>query len=63
MNVELINMAGLKRPKQFAKLSDRLEKDYVLIVTKLDRLGRCAMDMQATVESWLRQACEFTALP
>ena len=34
----------------FAKLLDRLETDDVLIVTKLDRLGRNAMDVRATVE-------------
>jgi len=37
-----------QRPK-FMKLMDRLERDDVLIVTKLDRLGRNAMDVQATV--------------
>lgn len=34
----------------FRKLTDRLEWDDVLIVTKLDRLGRNAMDVRATVE-------------
>jgi putative DNA-invertase from lambdoid prophage Rac len=34
----------------FAKLLDKLEADDVLIVTKLDRLGRNAMDVRATVE-------------
>lgn len=34
----------------FAKLVDRLEDGDVLIVTKLDRLGRNAMDVRATVE-------------
>jgi putative DNA-invertase from lambdoid prophage Rac len=34
----------------FARLIDRLEADDVLIVTKLDRLGRNAMDVRATVE-------------
>ncbi|KWF22510.1 DNA invertase [Burkholderia cenocepacia] len=34
----------------FAKLLDRLEDGDVLIVTKLDRLGRNAMDVRATVE-------------
>jgi putative DNA-invertase from lambdoid prophage Rac len=34
----------------FAKLLDRLEDSDVLIVTKLDRLGRNAMDVRATVE-------------
>ncbi|MDB5763971.1 MAG: recombinase family protein [Herminiimonas sp.] len=36
--------------KGFAKLLDKLESDDVLIVTKLDRLGRNAMDVRATVE-------------
>lgn len=34
----------------FAKLLDRLESGDVLLVTKLDRLGRNAMDVRATVE-------------
>lgn len=34
----------------FAKLVDRLEAGDVLVVTKLDRLGRNAMDVRATVE-------------
>lgn len=37
--------------KGFSKLVDRLEDDDVLIVTKLDRLGRNAMDVRATVEA------------
>lgn len=40
--------AGLR--KGFAKLLERLERDDVLIVTKLDRLGRNAMDVRSTVE-------------
>lgn len=43
------SVAAMERP-QFAKLSDRLERGDVLIVTKLDRLGRNAMDVRATVE-------------
>ena len=35
---------------QFSRLLDRLEPDDVLIVTKLDRLGRNAMDVRSTVE-------------
>ena len=34
----------------FAKLLDRLEAGDVLIVTKLDRLGRNAMDVRGTVD-------------
>ncbi|GLV25643.1 recombinase family protein [Sphingobium sp. TomTYG45] len=36
--------------KGFAKLVDRLEAGDILIVTKLDRLGRNAMDLRTTVE-------------
>ena len=36
--------------KGFAKLVDRMEAGDVLVVTKLDRLGRNAMDVRATVE-------------
>jgi putative DNA-invertase from lambdoid prophage Rac len=36
--------------KGFVKLLDRLEGGDVLIVTKLDRLGRNAMDVRSTVE-------------
>lgn len=35
---------------QFAKLIDRMEAGDVLLVTKLDRLGRDAIDVRATVE-------------
>lgn len=34
----------------FRKLMDRLDWNDVLVVTKLDRLGRNAMDVRATVE-------------
>lgn len=34
----------------FAKLVDRLESGDVLVVSKLDRLGRNAMDVRSTVE-------------
>jgi putative DNA-invertase from lambdoid prophage Rac len=36
--------------KGFAKLLDKLESGDVLVVTKLDRLGRNAMDVRTTVE-------------
>ena len=35
--------------KGFSKLMDRMEDNDVLVVTKLDRLGRNAMDVRATV--------------
>lgn len=44
------SVAAMQRP-EFAKLVDRLESGDVLIVTKLDRLGRNAMDVRATVEA------------
>ena len=34
----------------FQRLMDKLEPEDVLVVTKLDRLGRNAMDVRATVE-------------
>ncbi|MFZ2856993.1 recombinase family protein [Acidovorax sp.] len=34
----------------FQRLKDKLEAEDVLVVTKLDRLGRNAMDVRATVE-------------
>jgi putative DNA-invertase from lambdoid prophage Rac len=43
------SVAAVER-KGFAKLLDRLESYDVLVVTKLDRLGRNAMDVRATVE-------------
>lgn len=43
------SVAAMER-NGFAKLVDRLEADDVLIVTKLDRLGRNAMDVRATVD-------------
>lgn len=42
------SVAAIQR-KQFARLMDRLEPDDVLVVTKLDRLGRNAMDVGSTV--------------
>jgi len=44
------SVAAMER-RAFAKLVDRLEAGDVLIVTKLDRLGRNAMDVRATVET------------
>lgn len=42
--------AARERPG-FARLMDKLEDGDVLIVTKLDRLGRNAMDVRATIEA------------
>lgn len=43
------SVAASERPG-FASLIDRMENGDVLIVTKLDRLGRNAMDIRKTVE-------------
>lgn len=44
------SVAASERPG-FAKLRDRLESGDILVVTKLDRLGRNAMDVRSTVEA------------
>jgi putative DNA-invertase from lambdoid prophage Rac len=44
------SVATSERPG-FARLVDKLEEGDVLVVTKLDRLGRNAMDVRATVEA------------
>ena len=47
------HISGAVSAKQrpgFLKLIDRMEQGDVLVVTKLDRLGRNAMDVRATVE-------------
>ena len=43
------SVAAKERPG-FIKLVDRMEAGDVLVVTKLDRLGRNAMDVRSTVE-------------
>ena len=43
------SVAAKVRPG-FTKLIERMERGDVLVVTKLDRLGRNAMDVRATVE-------------
>ena len=43
------SVAATERPG-FTRLVDRMEPGDVLVVTKLDRLGRNAMDVRATVE-------------
>lgn len=44
------SVAARERPG-FSRLMDKLETCDVLVVTKLDRLGRNAMDVRATVEA------------
>ena len=43
------SVAAAQRPG-FVRLLDRLETGGILVVTKLDRLGRNAMDVRATVD-------------
>lgn len=43
------SVAAMERPG-FSRLVDRLEEGDVLVVTKLDRLGRNAMDVRTTVD-------------
>lgn len=47
---------------EFAKLIDRLEADDILIVTKLDRLGRNAMGLRSTVERLAREGIRVYCL-
>lgn len=42
--------AAMQR-NEFARLVDRLERGDVLVVTKLDRLGRNAIDVRSTVDA------------
>jgi putative DNA-invertase from lambdoid prophage Rac len=42
--------SSIEQRPGFVKLLDRLEPDDVLVVTKLDRLGRNAIDVAMTVE-------------
>lgn len=39
----------ISRRKEFIRLLDKMEKNDVLVVTKLDRLGRDAIDVSTTV--------------
>jgi putative DNA-invertase from lambdoid prophage Rac len=43
---------AIAQRRGFAQLIDRLESGDVLIVTKLDRLGRDAIDVSTTSRSW-----------
>ena len=43
------SVPAMERP-QFKRMVEKLDWDDILIVTKLDRLGRNAMDVRATVE-------------
>ncbi len=43
-------LLSTKQRPGFCKLIDRLEPEDILIVTKLDRLGRNSIDVRATAE-------------
>ena len=55
------SVAAMER-KGFTRLVDRLEAGDVLIVTKLDRLGRNAMDVRATVEMLAKEGVRVHCL-
>lgn len=55
------SIAAMER-RGFAKLMDRLEAGDILIVTKLDRLGRNAMDLRATVERLAKEGVRVHCL-
>ena len=55
------SVAARERPG-FAKLMDKVESGDVLIVTKLDRLGRNAMDVRATIEALATQGVRVQCL-
>ena len=55
------SVAAMER-KGFAKLVDRLETGDVLIVTKLDRLGRNAIDLRNTVDMLAAQGIRVHCL-
>jgi putative DNA-invertase from lambdoid prophage Rac len=55
------SVAAMKR-KGFAKLVDRLEAGDILIVTKLDRLGRNAMDVRGTVDNLAKEGVKVHCL-
>ena len=42
---------AIKQRKEFSRLIDKMEKGDVLVVTKLDRLGRDTIDVSMTVET------------
>lgn len=55
------SVAASERPG-FCRLLDKLEEGDVLVVTKLDRLGRNAMDVRATVEALAGMGVRVTCL-
>lgn len=55
------SIMAMSRPG-FSKLFDRLEAGDVLIVTKLDRLGRSAIDVRSTVQLLEKQGVRVHCL-
>ena len=55
------SVAAMER-RGFARLVDRLEEGDVLVVTKLDRLGRNAMDVAASVKTLAAQSVRVHCL-
>ncbi|WP_333877007.1 recombinase family protein [Methylobacter sp.] len=55
------SVAAKERPG-FTKLIDRMESGDILVVTKLDRLGRNAMDVRATIEQLSRSGVRVHCL-
>ncbi len=55
------SVAAIER-KGFAKLVDRLESGDIMVVTKLDRLGRNAMDVRTTVDRLARDGVRVHCL-
>lgn len=53
---------AIAQRREFSKLIDRLEADDVLIVTKLDRLGRDAIDVSSTVKMLTRMGVRVHCL-
>jgi putative DNA-invertase from lambdoid prophage Rac len=55
------SVAAMQRP-EFAKLMMKMEWGDVLVVTKLDRIGRNAMDVTATVEALGQRNIKVTCI-
>ncbi len=55
------SVPAFERP-MFARLVDRLEEQDRVIVTKIDRLGRNAMDVRATVDELARRGVSIHCL-
>lgn len=55
------SVAARERPG-FMKLVDRMEPGDVLVVTKLDRLGRNAMDVRSTIEQFASEGVRVHCL-